>query len=117
MILNINNCENLIFRNDSLKSKLKNKEKFFYLYNFSKAYKLNSIKINLILDFLKSLDSNDLKIISSFFNQDIKIRILNNDIIKNDCIDLNNENCITSNLINICIHRNKDKLNITTWGR
>jgi hypothetical protein len=122
MILNYNNIEDLVLKNNNLLNKLPH-----HLRIPSEQWKLGQMIPALRatgqkakLDFLNSLTPADLKIIQSFFNFDhLTLEKLDYSKVKNHIVDFNNLNDWLNQtdwiLNDFCICRDDQQIYISTW--
>lgn len=118
-ILNAKNVEDIVFKDNQLKSKLTKHSHIFANWHLAYSHpSLRYIKGESVYNLLKSLDSNDLSIIKDHTGFDIELdqniykRIVN---INSSLDNLEFNLPLDFNYVDFCIYRKKNEVNVTLW--
>lgn len=118
-ILNLKNIEDIVFKDNQLKSKLSKHSGIFNNWHLAYSHpSLRYIRSESACALLKSLDTNDLDIIKNHTGLDIE---LDTNIYKTVLnIDSNLDFLefylpLDFNYVDLCLYRKKNEVNVTLW--
>lgn len=118
--LSLKNIESILFNNKKLTEQFPEFKHYFDQWKLSKQHSfLKNVGMQAVIDLMNNLNDNHLKIIEDFYNMKFKVIKLNNRLVNNfefevdSCIDDLSDLPV---IANICLHRNKEKIFITTWN-
>ncbi len=115
MILNFENVEEQVFRDRKLCRRL---PEFSELFNRWRVAQQSSagrqVARRAVMDFLNSLESEHIKKLKDYFQEDVLGETLNYNLVKNDQIVVD-DLVFPRQEFNLAISRNKNNINITFW--
>lgn len=117
MKISLKNVEEVIFLNKEIKDKLPEFKNYFYLWQLSKQqHFLKSVGTQAMIDLINNLNERHLNIIKEHYGVDVEFIKFSNKIVDNFEFYLNeNDFDELPKICNMAIHRNKEKVFVTTW--
>lgn len=118
-ILNLKNIEDIVFKNNQLKSKLQKHSNIFSNWHLAYSHQsLRYIRNESLYALLRSLDTSDLAIIKEYTGLDIEldINIYKTVVNINSNLDyLEFELPLDFNYVDLCVYRKKNEVSVTLW--
>jgi hypothetical protein len=116
LIINFNNVENLIFRNEEAQILLPEFKHLFDSWKFAiKNPSFRNLGKRSLSDFLNHLTKDNIQILSKYFKSDIRIDKLDYHIVKNVDFDISETNILQDVFSNIVLFRKNNHLYVSSW--
>lgn len=119
-VLSLKNIESILFNNKKLTLQFPEFTHYFDQWKLSKQHSfLKNVGFQAVIDLMNNLNDDHLKKIEDFYKVKFKLKKINNKLVNNyefeidSCVDNLSELPIIANL---SLHRNKEKIFITTWN-
>lgn len=119
IFLNLNNVEEIIFKDKKLRIKLQEYKYLFDSYDLAMfSPSLKSLGMRCLNEFIKKCNKKDLEILKEYFNDDVEIVRLNLDPVLIFESEVDNLELILSsdyNCSDICIYRKENQIRGMLW--
>ena len=119
IFLDLNNIEDIVFKNKQLRFQLPHFKYLFDSYDLGMfSITLKSLAMRCLNEFIKKCTNDDIKILEEFLKEKIEISKLNVDPVVLFESDLNNlefNMSVDYNCIDVCLYRNKDQIKGILW--
>ena len=117
MEINIKNIEEQIFFDKKIHKLFPEFRHLFDQWQLSKQFPgFGNLGNRSVLDLLNSIEEKHLRILEEYFGTTILLNKIDSRIVRHYQSELNNsELCEFSGYKEFCIHRDKDKINISFW--